>query len=52
MAVKVLPAAVSSNAETTEPFDKEARSASSLTHPNIVTVYEIGPNAAESGPAR
>jgi WD40 repeat protein len=42
VAIKVLPAALSSDAERLKRFEKESRSASSLNHPNIVTVYDIG----------
>ena len=42
VAIKVLPAALSSNEERLKRFEKEARSASALSHPNIVTVYDIG----------
>ena len=42
VAVKVLPASMSSDPERLKRFEKEARSASSLNHPNIVTVYDIG----------
>jgi eukaryotic-like serine/threonine-protein kinase len=42
VAVKVLPAALSSDADRLKRFEKEARSASSLNHPNIVTVHDIG----------
>ena len=42
VAIKVLPAAVSSDPSRLKRFDKEARAASALNHPNIVTVYDLG----------
>jgi predicted Ser/Thr protein kinase len=42
VAVKVLPASVSADPDRLRRFEKEARSASSLNHPNVVTVYDIG----------
>jgi len=42
VAVKVLPASFATDAERLARFEQEARAASALNHPNILSVYDIG----------
>jgi predicted ATPase/serine/threonine protein kinase len=42
VAIKLIRPALTSNADAVRRFEQEARAASSLNHPNIVTIYEIG----------
>ena len=42
VAVKILPSRLSENPEARERFDREARTISSLNHPNICTLHDVG----------
>ncbi len=42
IALKLLPARFTIDAERVHRFEQEARAASALNHPNIVTIHEIG----------
>src|SRR3954466_10398517 len=42
VAVKILPSHLSENREARERFDREARTISSLNHPNICTLHDVG----------
>src|SRR2546425_3670343 len=42
VAIKVLPAAFSSDAERLRRFEQEARAAGALNHPNILAIFDIG----------
>lgn len=42
VALKILPAEYGSNDERVKRFELEARAISSINHPNIVTIYDVG----------
>jgi hypothetical protein len=42
VAIKILPAGLAAHPERLKRFEREARSASGLSHPNIVTIYDFG----------
>ncbi|MBI3427862.1 MAG: protein kinase [Acidobacteria bacterium] len=51
VALKVLPAAFTREPERLQRFIREAKAASALNHPNIITVHEFGEAAFEAGSA-
>jgi len=42
VAVKILPESLAKNPEARQRFEREARSISSLNHPNICALYDVG----------
>src|SRR5215471_2942160 len=42
VAIKILPTHLADNAEARQRFDREARAISSLNHPNICTMHDVG----------
>jgi Tol biopolymer transport system component len=42
VAVKILPSHLSDNLDARQRFDREARAISSLNHPNICTLHDVG----------
>jgi Tol biopolymer transport system component len=46
VAIKVLPVALAESVELRERFDREARAISSLQHPNICSLFDVGNEAS------
>jgi len=42
VAIKILPAAFSDDAQCLERFEREARILSTLNHPNLLSIYDVG----------
>src|SRR5437773_2148036 len=42
VAIKVLPASFSQDSDRLRRFEQEARAASALNHPNILTIHDVG----------
>jgi serine/threonine protein kinase/Tol biopolymer transport system component len=44
VAIKVLPASLTENADRLYRFEQEAQAAGALNHPNILAIYDVGTN--------
>ena len=51
VAIKVLPAGFAENEQFLQRFEREARAISSLNHPHVCTLYDVGEEAPREGTA-
>jgi len=49
VAIKVIPAALAAHEQIRQRFEREAKAISSLNHPHICTLYDVGLAAPEEG---
>ncbi len=52
VAIKLLAADLTDNDDRVQRFEQEARAASALNHPNILTIHEVGKASTDRGDAR
>jgi serine/threonine protein kinase/Tol biopolymer transport system component len=50
VAIKVLPASFSQDADRLRRFEQEAKAAGILNHPNVTAVYDVGTNQSDGAP--
>ncbi len=46
VAVKIVPPAVAANPDALARFERETRAVAALSHPNILTIHDVGPATA------
>jgi serine/threonine protein kinase/TolB-like protein len=51
VAIKLLASVFTNHADLVQRFEQEARAASALNHPNILTIHEVGKASTDSGDA-
>ncbi|HEV8376091.1 MAG TPA: protein kinase [Candidatus Polarisedimenticolia bacterium] len=49
VAIKLIPAVLASHEQIRQRFEREAKAISSLNHPNICTLYDVGHTSAQAG---
>jgi len=49
VAIKILPEVLAADPQFRDRFDREARTISQFTHPNICTLYDVGEHAPSTG---
>src|SRR5260221_6402178 len=42
VAIKVLPAALATNADALARFERESRAVAALSHPNVLSIFDVG----------
>jgi serine/threonine protein kinase len=48
VAIKIVPLSVAGNPEALARFERESRAVAALSHPNILTIYDVGQGRGSS----